>query len=158
MDYLVALAVLALALLVLAYPLYRGQPQPLTVNTSTLDNLLTRRDGVYAILRDLELDRQLGKLDDADYTALREKYMAQATDMLQELDALRGQGRATEANAEVEQEIAALRRTQKNRTETSDHRVQTAPGENESELHCKNCGRAYHAGDQFCARCGHALN
>jgi hypothetical protein len=110
LDIVIAVLVLAAALAALAYPMYRTRVQAVALNASTLDDLLAQRDGVYATLRDLELDRQLGKLDATDYNALREKYMTRATEVLQELDALRGEGETQEASAEIEKEIAALRR------------------------------------------------
>jgi hypothetical protein len=148
MDFVIALLVLAAALAVLAYPLYRAQQQPPAWNASTLDQLLAQRDGVYATLRDLELDKQLGKLDDADYHALREKYMTQATELLQQLDILQGRGSAAAASDAIEQEIAALR------SKTSNAKTTTP----QKAMRCANCGRPYKAGDRFCARCGRALN
>jgi|SRR5581483_2112964 hypothetical protein len=148
MDFVIALLVLAAALAILAYPLYRAQQQPAALNASTLDNLLAQRDGVYATLRDLELDKQLGKLDDADYNALHEKYMTQATDLLRQLDTLQGKGSAAAASDALEQEIAALR------NKTTNGRTPTP----QKALRCANCGRPYKAGDRFCARCGRALN
>lgn len=156
------------------------------VTTSTLDDLLAQRDGVYATLRDLELDRQLGKLDGADHDALREKYMARASEILRELDRLRGEGGGA-ANAAIEQEVAALRKSvgkgsapggkderretktnrrgaladsaaQHERREGSNVTSQTSTGKRSGEERfCANCGRPYTAGDKFCARCGHAL-
>jgi len=171
MDFILALLLLALALVALAYPLYRAQMQTAAVNASTLDDLLAQRDGVYATLRDLELDQQLGKLDAADYNALREKYMLRATEILQELDVLRGEGGGKDASAEIEREVAAMRKvTRDERRETRDDRRQTTESQSlsavssrplanrqSSDLKCANCGRAYKVGDQFCARCGYAL-
>jgi len=76
MDFVIALVVLAITLAALAYPLYRARPQSATLNVSTLDDLLAQRDGLYATLRDLEADRQLGKLDEADYAAARQVHGA----------------------------------------------------------------------------------
>lgn len=177
MDIVIAVLVLAAAFAALAYPMYRTRAQAVELNASTLDELLAERDGVYATLRDLELDRELGKLDTADYDALREKYMTRATRVLQELDALRGEGETREASAEIEKEVAALRRGaavggreagEQGRT-TKDERPRTTDGRRTvpmasangdvkaAELQCGNCGRPYNAGDQFCARCGQAL-
>lgn len=176
LDIVIAVLVLAAAFAALAYPMYRTREQAVELNASTLDELLAERDGVYATLRDLELDRELGKLDTADYDALREKYMTRATRVLQELDALRGEGETREASAEIEKEVAALRRgaiggreageqgrtTKDERPRTNDGRrtgsIASANGEvKAAELQCGNCGRPYNAGDQFCARCGQAL-
>lgn len=152
MDFALAILVLAIALVVLAYPLYRARQQPGALNISALDNVLAERDGVYASLRDLEMDKQLGKLDDADYNARREQYMAQAAVILQELDTLQGQGSAQAASDAIEKQVAALRK------EKSNGQAPSAAGGQSSRMHCTNCGRAYDKGDKFCAKCGHALN
>ena len=149
MDFAIAILVMAAALAVLAYPLYRTRQQPAALNVSTLDNLLAQRDGLYATLRDLELDRQLGKLDDADYNALRDKYMTQASQVLQELDTVQGKGAAVEANAALEQEVRAQRKTKDQKN---------APANTKSAAgFCRNCGQAYETGDKFCSKCGRTL-
>lgn len=149
MDFAIAILVLAAALGVLAYPLYRTRQQTAALNVSTLDNLLTRRDGIYATLRDLELDRQLGKLDEADYNALRDKYMMQASDVLQQLDTLQGKGTAAEANAALEQQVSARRKTKARKNART--ATQAPAG------FCRNCGQPYETGDKFCSKCGRAL-
>ena len=112
MDFVVAILVLAAALVALAYPLYRARMQTEFVNSATLDDLLAERDGVYATLRDLDLDKQMGKLDEPDYKALHDKYMVQASHLLQEIDVLRGEGGGHAASLEIEKEVAALRGAQ----------------------------------------------
>lgn len=149
MEFILALVVLAAALAVLAFPLYRAQQQPVTVNVSTLDDLLAQRDAIYTTLRDLDLDKQLGKIDDADYNALREKYMTQATNILQRLDELQGQGSAAEASDALEKEIAAQRRQPARKK---------ASGSAQAAGFCRKCGRPFDKGDKFCAKCGQALN
>lgn len=159
LELIVTLLILSAAFLALAYPLYRARTQALTVNASTLDDLLAERDGVYATLRDLELDKQLGKLDDADYYALHEKYMARAAVLLRELDTLRGEGDGKDASAEIEKEVAALRnKTTDNGQQTTDNSKTLSVTRHPSDLHCTNCGRPYKPGDKFCARCGRALS
>ena len=155
MDFVTAVLVLALALAALAYPLYRARTQPIAVTASTLDDLLAQRDGVYATLRDLDTDRQLGKLDDGDYTALREKYMARAADILHELDTLRGEGDGQAASEEIEQEVAALRNKP---APAKKPKAATKPASDPEKMFCTNCGRPYTSGDKFCAKCGHALS
>lgn len=149
MDFAIALLVLALALAVLAYPLYRTRQQPAPLSVSTLDDLLAQRDGLYATLRDLDMDRQLGKLDEADYNARRDRYMTEATEVLQALDAVQGKGAAAEANAALEQEIRARRKTQDRKSTRAD--AKKAGG------FCRNCGQPFEKGDKFCAKCGRAL-
>ncbi len=149
MDFAIALLVLAVALLVLAYPLYRTRRQPAALSVSTLDNLLAQRDGVYATLRDLELDRQLGKLDEADYAARHDKYMTQASQILQALDTVQGKGAGADAGEALEREIRAQRKT----TDRKNARAQAKAAGG----FCRHCGQAFDAGDKFCAKCGRAL-
>lgn len=158
MDIVITVLVLALALAALAYPLYRARTQAVAVNASTLDDLLARRDGVYATLRDLELDQQLGKLDALDYDALREKYMQSATEILHELDSLRGEGGAKGASDEIEREVAAMRRGVSAALPATTDRPAGESSLPASALRCPNCRRPYSVGDKFCARCGRSLN
>jgi zinc-ribbon domain len=159
LDFLLSLLILFAALAALAYPLYRASAQRVNVTPTTLDDLLAGRDGVYATLRDLETDRELGKLDEQDYNALREKYMMRASDILREIDLLEGKGRTAEASAEIEKQVAVLRaQTTDDRRKRSESRSQKAEGKQQTaDLRCGNCGRPYQAGDKFCARCGREL-
>jgi zinc-ribbon domain len=175
LDFVLTILVLVLALAGLAYPLYRARTQFAGVDVSTLDDLLAQRDGVYATLRDLELDQALGKLDANDYASLRERYMLRATEILQQLDVLRGEGGSQIASAEIEKEVVALRKTTKDEGRFAEKRLATNDGEQRvdtnalvaqksakekaaaADMFCTNCGRPYKPGDKFCARCGHAL-
>lgn len=143
MEFFVALIVVLATLAALAYPLYRARSGTELASASTLDEVMAARDGVYAMLRDLDLDHALGKLNDHDYAVLRDKYMTRAVNLLRELDALRGVGATADASAEIEREVAALRRTPT---------VPSAKG-----MICGNCGQAYDEGDKFCSRCGRKL-
>lgn len=159
MDFALALVVLVLALAALAVPLYRARARLpiLPAQNPALDDLLAERDGLYATLRDLDTDRQLDKLGQADYEALREKYMTRAAAVLAELDTLRGTGVDTARNAELEREIAALRRTPLASSASipaGASSTLSAPLSTAAELPCPNCGRPYRPGDRFCARCG----
>lgn len=157
MDIAVALLILIAALAILAYPLYLSRPRPATVSVSTLDDVIARRDGTYATLRDLELDHELGKLDDRDYNALRESYLVQASNILRELDALRGEGVNASAGDEIEKEIAALRRQPAEAKGVPEEEKPPRAASPNTVLECPNCGRPYSRGDRFCARCGKAL-
>ncbi len=147
MEILVAAVVLALAFAALAWPLYAGRPRALGVGSNAAGELMAQRDGAYAMLRDLDQDHELGKLDDADYAARREKYLARAAKVLQELDTLRAQDRSASARSdEIEQEVAALRKA----------RGRSAAGNEAGK--CRKCGQPYKEGDRYCAKCGQALS
>ncbi|MGB8645944.1 MAG: zinc ribbon domain-containing protein [Anaerolineae bacterium] len=144
MEVILAAVLLALVFAALAYPLYAGRVRVQFAGGNTLDELTAQRDGIYAMLRDVDQDYQLGKLDDVDYRERREKYLAQATGVLQQLDAQRKSGPVSVESDEIEREVAALRRPR--------HDTQTA-----AAAFCRNCGRPVKPGDRFCAKCGHGL-
>ncbi|HXX36928.1 MAG TPA: hypothetical protein VEP50_02080 [bacterium] len=75
----------AAAAFVLA-PLWR--PGGLPAWEAERERLLAARDAAYRALREVELDRETGKLGDADYAALRARYRAEAAAVLRRLDAL----------------------------------------------------------------------
>jgi hypothetical protein len=146
MDIALAILLLAAVLAALAYPLYISRPHPQIVAADTLNDLLAQRDGLYATLRDLDLDYELGKMDHADYVAAREKYLARAAALLAQLDELRGDAPSVaEASEEIEREVAALRRTR------------TTEPEQPSSGVCPNCAHINRAGARFCDNCGKPL-
>ena len=86
-------------------------------------------------LKEIEFDRETGKLSDADYEALKQKYTAAA------LDALRAEER-TAAPTDVEAMIAARVRT-----------LRGAPG----VAACSTCGPRPEGDAAFCSTCGRRL-
>jgi hypothetical protein len=89
-----AIAVSALALLVAVVvlaPLFRPDAQEAERVSNALSveqDLNTRHAMAIAGLRDLEEDRQTGKIGDDDYAALRAKLEARAVDLMKRLDEL----------------------------------------------------------------------
>jgi hypothetical protein len=157
MDFALALVILAAALAALAVPLYRARSQAQYVSVSTLDDALAQRDGIYATLRDLELDHELGKLADADYASLRERYMLRAAEILRQIDTLRGIGAGADASAEIEREVSALRRTRGELPRATFRTRGEAEPDGEGARFCPNCGAPAEVDDKFCRRCGQAL-
>jgi hypothetical protein len=145
MEILIGLLLLAAVLAVLGYPLYQSHPRAVMGTGGALNDLKAQRDGLYATLRDLDLDFELGKLERADYSARREKYLARAALVLQQLDLAPDTNQGSSSlSDEIEREIAALRRPLNGQTSGT-------------ALACPSCGRVYNAGDRFCGRCGHSL-
>jgi hypothetical protein len=54
----------------------------------TVDELIARRDAIYAALKDAEFDRETGKLAEEDYRFIRARYMAEAAQVLRQIDRL----------------------------------------------------------------------
>ncbi len=93
-----------------------------------------------AALREVEFDRETGKLSDSDYTALKAAYTREALAALRAEDA----APARVSDAEVEAMILAYR---------APHRAcaTCGPRPEADAIYCSTCGR-YLAG--ACARCG----
>ena len=81
-----------LALGVLAYmisPMLDGSVRRPRIARSALsrrDDLLKKKDFIYSSIRELNIDYNMGKLAAEDYEALRQEYMKEASDVLDELD------------------------------------------------------------------------
>jgi len=95
-----------------------------------LYDLLSRKDSIYAGIKDLEFDYSTGKLSEGDYKGLRAKLSGQAAEVLEEIDALKGKG---------------------------DKGKKKAKGKSAKVNKCGACGFASQEGDKFCQSCGSAL-
>jgi hypothetical protein len=88
------LVVIALALVVafvVLAPLFRPdarEAERVSNAMSVEQDLNTRHAMALAALRDLEDDRQTGKIGDADYAALRTRLEARAIELMKSLDGL----------------------------------------------------------------------
>jgi len=182
MNIVVALVGLAIAVIVVTYI-----AQPFVIKTrvkaaapeSPRDQLLAERDTLYTTIRDLDMDFQTGKLVEADYRIMRDKYVARGVEILKELDATsvnrrsptagRAPRQATEGN-EIEAAVLARRKNKSqiaSRTTEEDEieaairaRRQTKIGSRQSTMTsqtCPTCGTPFDPADRFCAKCGTAL-
>jgi hypothetical protein len=84
-----------------------------------------------AALKEIEFDRETGKLSDADYEALKAKYTASA------LEALRQEEREAEAGAGLE--------------------PRSADGPPTGRVACPRCGPRPEPDAAFCSHCGRSL-
>ncbi|MBI5652077.1 MAG: zinc ribbon domain-containing protein [Chloroflexi bacterium] len=165
---LIALLIIAVVAVV-AHPLVFARRGKIYRDSNALDALTAQREAAYDALRDLDFDYQLGKLSQSDYAALREKYKTRAALILQQIDAT---GNGADADAQIEEQIAQMRRAKSDVIETEIARRRAAKSiakqddiETEiarrraakSKLLCANCGTPYRVGDQFCAKCGNPL-
>lgn len=134
------------------------------------DELIARRDALYAHLKDAEFDHEMGKLGEEDYQVLRTRSMREAAGVLRQLDHLTPDAEAT-VDREIELAVSRLRTgaADSGRPTLSPEVVQAVEAEiaalarhggvsgKPGQLVCPNCGRDYHAGDAFCAHCGAPL-
>jgi len=115
-------------------------------------------DEAIAALREIEFDRETGKLAPADYEELRARYTQRA------LEAMRQQSAASHATPDelLEAEVAAFRARLK-------ECINCGPRPEPDAVYCSNCGTylpgqcascgaaVHEVGATFCASCGRAL-
>jgi hypothetical protein len=113
-----------LALGVLAYmisPMLDGSARrPRTARSagSRRDDLLKKKDFIFSSIRELNIDYNMGKLAEEDHEALRQEYMNEASDLLDELD------RTAVSDLPVEEQIEeAVREIRKCRDPASEETV-----------------------------------
>ena len=135
------------------------------------DELIARRDAIYASLKDAEFDREMGKLSRDDYQVIRTRYMREAAHILRQIDRLMPEA-DTGLDAEIEEAVAAVRTSVAGPPDLTIPPAMAAAVEAEiaslatrspaldrpPAMTCPNCGRSYQASDVFCARCGRPLS
>ncbi len=126
---LFAVALAALAYTLLPY-VYHGRTRA-AVDIEAED-LFIAKERIYANIKDLDFDHQVGKVDDADYHAMRTHLKEEAGRILEQIDHLHGRA----SRGALEREIAQHRATK-------------------SEV-CVQCGKTLAAGTRFCPQCGQA--
>lgn len=97
---------------------------------SPLQHLLARKDSIYTAIKDVEFDYSTGKLSEEDYRSLREKFSAEAAEVLQEID-----------------ETASGAKSAKKQ----------GKGKKSARTACGACGFRAKPGDKFCKSCGTPL-
>ncbi len=157
MTPLVVGAVLAVAALVLVLlPLFNQDSAPRR-SVSIAESTAPTSEAVQA-LREIEFDRETGKLSDADYTALKTRYTREAVAAMRDEKA----GVAGEAGDAAEAVILQYRRRQLGCSVCG-------PRPESDAIYCSTCGRylAAHCarchaaitevGARFCGSCGESL-
>ncbi len=127
--------------------------------------MIARRDALYAALKDAEFDRETGKLTEEDYQAVRTRTMAEAAQVLRQIDLLTPEAEAA-LDAEIEAEVAHLRAgdgqsVPPDLAAAVDAEIaalaKRAAAPVRLKLACPDCGQPYQPGDAFCAACGASL-
>ena len=162
----VAAALLAIAVLVLVLqPLVAGQPVRSAAapvpSRSDVDPEDTARGVALAALKEIEFDRETGKLSDDDYAFLKAKYSAAAVAALREDDA----AASNDLEAIIAARVRALRAPATSaaapacaacgpRPEPDAIYCSECGGRLAAPAGCPECGAALPADSRFCERCG----
>ena len=147
-ELIAAALVGMLALFVVLRPLF-SPPQPGRDISEPLEPEETPKGVALTALKDIEFDRETGKLSDGDYELLKRKYTAEA------LDALRAEEQAT-ARTDVEAMIAARVRSLRSAPAGGAACSTCGPRPEADAAFCSGCGRRLQAGGA-CERCGAPL-
>ena len=139
MEYLIPLGCMGLLLglvLYVGYPLFTTRQQTQALSSDARSRQLQeRKEQLYADIRELEFDQDLGKLSAEDYQGLRSQLETEALAVIQQLDQMDGRPDAEALQERIEREVLALRTEQ--------------PADS-----CPSCQAARDPKDLFCSQCG----
>ncbi len=161
----------------IAYYVSRPLIQPKrSLNASGADtaSLIEQRESLYTQIKELDMDHATGKVNDDDYQRLRAELVAQAAEVLRQIDGVSAAPAVTPAVAQtddVEAMIAARRKTRSASVATTATSSKSGDADVEAAIAarrkstasvtttptCPKCGKPVNAGDAFCAKCGTAL-
>ncbi len=113
----------------IVYPLLKakaGSKQGFDSNHRATD-LEERKDVIYAAIKEIEFDFQMGKLSEDDFNELRQQYKDEAIGLLKEIDKAQPGGVKTAGKKSAKTQSARF---------------------------CWNCGEPHKTGDKFCSDCG----
>jgi hypothetical protein len=135
----VALAAVALVLDPLVRPETVRPPAP-SLEPEEVDPRVHRKELALAALKEIEFDRATGKLDDADYEAMKARYTAEALEAIRDADA---------AAAPVEPALAAVTAGGADAAEAL-----VAAKKRSGARFCTECGARLEGVGRFCVECG----
>lgn len=150
-EVLAAVLVGVAALWLVLEPLVRPRSaRPVTYEPLDLEE--TPKGVALAALKEIEFDRETGKLSDADYALLKAKYTAEA------LEALRGEegAGANDIEALIAAKVRSLRSASPTTSLGSPSCAECGPRPEPDALFCSSCGRRL-ATSTPCGGCGAAI-
>jgi ribosomal protein L32 len=132
------------------HPLFR--PSPLASVSppegGDRDKILQRsKEDVYAAIKEMDFDREMGKISDEDYRELRAQYAAKAVAILRESE--RTKAAETDVESAIEKEVQRLRGK-----ETGKRKTKKSQGSAHQINFCPQCGKKVAPRDRFCQGCG----
>jgi hypothetical protein len=132
MTEIIGIALAIITAIFIGYPLLQKQRGKVSFALNhRAQEMEARKKEIYAAIRDIDFDYQMGKLSKDDYEALRQQYKTEAIGMMKQLD----------------QSVVG----------PSLRRARTAGAVKNSERFCHHCGQPVGPEDQFCGACGGKL-
>ncbi len=157
-SLLAALALLLLVSLFILRPTLRPHAFA-TRPAGRRQALLVRKEAILADMRALDFDHETEKIPTEEYAQRRAELMAQAADLLRQIDEL-PTGGALSIDEQIEAAVAARRVVvPPTTTPITTTPVAAVPpaGPTPAPNFCSQCGRPVAAHDRFCSACGHKL-
>ncbi len=139
------LVVIALCVVIgVGEPLLRQAPPalPRTADEQATERLMLQKDMVYGAIRDLDFDFQTDKVDQDDYTALRQQLERDAVHILRQLDTV---DPFVELEQLIEQQVRVLRQPLVASVSAAGDHV------------CAHCRTPYAPDALYCPSCGPTL-
>ncbi len=131
-----ALLLTVLTFAFIIYPLLKQKSRSVdSAEGEELQELHSKRDTTYSMLKELEFDFKSGVLTDEDYRNLEASYKKKAVSILKDIDNVE---KDSDVEKEIETQILELRRGK--------------------GRFCSQCGVRYQDGDRFCSHCGANLS
>ena len=135
MTAFLAVALCVLALVFVAYPLFKRRSFSADpVEDGRLQVLQSKRDTLYSALEELRFDLESGTLTDDEHRDLEARYRTMAVSVLKDIDNLTED---TDVEEDIEKQVIELRQ--------------------DRGRFCPSCGARYQVEDRFCSRCGASL-
>lgn len=150
----VAAALVGLVALWLVLRPLLGPPPPPDLVEEPVEQDETPKGVALLALKEIEFDRETGKLSDADYQYLKGKYTAEALEALRAADVA---GVPDDAEALIAHRVRALRFAAAAAAPGVPACPSCGPRPESDALFCSNCGGRLPA-PAACARCGTALS
>lgn len=155
---LLLLAVILLVGIFISRPFFQKaaplSPEP-PGSGQQLSSLMAERDRVINTLQELDFDFKLGKIPGDEYPTIRADLLKKGSDILRQIDLLRGKGQAVSVPAEALEDTlpasAEEDAIEKLIAERRGAHLEKANG------FCPQCGKPVLKSDRFCPKCGTAL-
>lgn len=91
MALAIAVVFSLLAIAYIGYPFYQSRRKKISFELNhRAEELESRKTEIYAAIKDIEFDYQMGKLSEEDYKELKQQYRLEAVDLLKEIDKAEG--------------------------------------------------------------------
>jgi hypothetical protein len=163
MTVFIALLLVVATFAFVVYPLIKRKPPSAgSAEGGRLGELHSKRDTIYAMLKELEFDFQSGILTEEDYRDLEARYKSKAISVLKGMDDLeKGSQPEAEVEAEIEKQVLKLRRGKEGQPEAeveAEIEKQVLKLRRGKDRFCTQCGARRRESDRFCSSCGASLS